>query len=232
MKRKRDSCQLEGRIFSLHVLVILGAGVALLGGNICRWGLSKAKADGLPSIADAAGSAQRPDGGKPLDSSNPELPESPEREGVFYQPGNGQWIELREAQASESKAGDIDRYLMTAGLAGLSATYIYSGAHADFQIKEKRPTFHLCGSNDSKNAIIVQLTRKQDSRTIQTNSGEASSDNRMGYRRPDLFRVSLSAVSSGCFSAKSDLELEPGEYLLSVGSSASAYDFGIAEASR
>jgi hypothetical protein len=165
----------------------------------------------------------------PADSKSPEAPELPAREGVFYQPGNGQRIELRKAQASNSKAGDIDRYLMTAGLEGLGATYTYSGGRAILQVKEKKPTFHVCGSIGNKGAIIVRLTRKQDSRTIQTNSGEASSDNRMGYRRSDLFRVSLNAESNGCFSAKPELELKPGEYMFSMGSSPSAYDFGIVE---
>jgi|WetSurMetagenome_2_1015567.scaffolds.fasta_scaffold24131_3 hypothetical protein len=208
------------------VLLLLGAGIALLGGNTCRWCFSKPKADGQTVFADAPGTAQRTDGSFPAGSLSPEVPA---REGVFYQSGEGKRIELRKTQAAESKAGDIDKYLITAGLAGLGATYIYSGEHADLQIKEKKPTFYLCGSIEGKDAIIVQLTRKKDSRTVQTNSGEASSDNRMGYRRSDLFRVSLSDESNGCFSAKPDLELKPGEYLLGIGSSPSTYDFGIAE---
>ena len=215
-----------------HVLVILGAGVALLGGSIGRPCLSKSKAEEPPAIAEVLGSVQPLAGGMPADSISAESPESPAREGVFYKPAGGAGIEIPKAQASESRAGDIDRYLITAGLAGLSGTYIYSGESADLQIKEKKPAFLICGSIDSKDAIIVQLTRKQGNRTIQTNSEEARSDNRMGYRMSDLFRLSLTAGAGGCIAAKPDLELKPGEYLLSMGASPSAYDFGIAEESK
>jgi hypothetical protein len=213
------------------MLIILGVGLVFLGANVCPFCLSMEKAEGQPTGAPAADGTQRIDDSMPAGSMTPGVPGYAAREGIFYDPGNSPWIELSKAQALESKAGNIDKYLMTAGLSGLNATHIYSKEHADIQIKETKPTFHLCGSLESKDAIIVQLTRRQDSRSIQTNSGEASSDNRMGYRRSDLFRVSLSAEPSGCISAKADLELKPGEYLLSVGSSPSAYDFGIAEKS-
>ncbi len=216
----------------LNVLAILMAGIAFLSGSCPAWGLSTAQAGGQNTRA-AGARPQLIDDRMPAGTSQAEAGSVQAPAGVFYRPDNGGQIEMRKTQASESKAGDIDRFLMNAGLGGLNATYIYAGGRADLQIKEKKPVFRICGTGVGKDAVIVQLTQKKDSRTIQTNSAEASSDNRMGYRRSDIFRLSLSAADrEGCHAAKPDLELKPGEYLLSIGSSLSTYDFGITAESK
>jgi hypothetical protein len=154
----------------------------------------------------------------------------PPEEGVFYHQSNGSWIKLKKALAAESKTGSVGRYLMSDGLAGLNTTYIYRGEHAELQIVGRRPTLYVRGSNYSKEAVIVQLARKRESREMQTSSDEASSDNKAGYKRKDISRVSISALSRDCFAVTPDLELRPGEYLLSIGSPPTTFDFGIVDA--
>ncbi len=151
----------------------------------------------------------------------------PEGNGVFVRSGAGGWIKLERAKTDDSKAHGMGRFLETDGLSGLNMTLEYHGTRAAIQISERRPTFHVRGIGSAKEALIVQLTRKKDSREVKIDTTEASSDNKVGFKRGEIRRVATASLSKTAFTVVPDLELKPGEYLLVLGDATAIFDFGV-----
>jgi len=149
--------------------------------------------------------------------------------GVRYRRNNKEWVELEPGKLLSTTTKGIPKFLATVGLSGLNLIYVYQGARASLQIADKRPTFHVCGPDFAREALIVQLTTRETAREIQTVSDAATYDNKPGFRQSDIRRTVLTPISDRCFAVTPEATLKTGEYLLVLGSVTSAYEFGITQ---
>jgi hypothetical protein len=80
--------------------------------------------------------------------------------------------------------------------------------------------------------MIVQLSRRKDSRTVESSSSAAAVDNKGGFKQKDIRNVTVTINTDDSFSVTPSAELKPGEYLLLFGHTDLAFDFGIQPAKK
>jgi hypothetical protein len=151
----------------------------------------------------------------------------PAAAGVYYRQAYAKWIKLEPAPMADMKTKGMGRFIETDGLSNLGMTVVFKGAAASMQISTPQPTFYVRGVGSAKDAIIIQLTRREDSRTIQASSSAASVGNKGGFKKEDIRRVTVIAYSDDSFSATPDEDLKAGEYLLAFAYATAGFDFGI-----
>ncbi len=156
------------------------------------------------------------------------IPGMPTAPGAYYHQDDAKWVRLESPTASRSKTKGMGMFIETAGLSNLDMTTIYRGAHAATQIPDAQPTFYVRDLGSATDAVIVQLTQKKDSRSLQTSSSDATVDNKGGFKKAAIRKVKVSVYSDNSFSITPEDELKPGEYLLAFGNSDVSFDFGIA----
>jgi hypothetical protein len=155
------------------------------------------------------------------------VPGLPEAAGIYFRQENAEWTKLQTAATAAMKSKGMDEFLETDGYTNLDMLITYEGAQAKLQIAMPRPTFYVRGTGSSKDAMIVLLTRKKDSRTVQTASSAATVENRAGFKRGEVQNVAVTIYSDNSFSVTPEQDLKPGEYALVFGFANVAYDFGI-----
>jgi hypothetical protein len=151
----------------------------------------------------------------------------PDGNGVFFREGTSGWTRLEHAKMEDSRAHGMGHFIDTNGMTRLSVTLSYSGAQAAIQISSPKPTFFVRGMGSAREALIVQVTRKKDSREAKVDSTEATFDNKMGFKRGEIHRVTTSPLSKTSFTVIPDERLKPGEYLLVLGGDDTVFDFGV-----
>lgn len=157
------------------------------------------------------------------------IPGMPAAPGAYYRQDDAKWMRLESPAPSRSKTKGMGMFIETAGLSNLDMTTLYRGTHAAAQIPDPRPTFYLREVGSAKDAVIVQLTQKKDSRSIQTSSSDATVDNKGGFKKGAIRKVKVSIYSDNSFSVTPEDELKPGEYLLAFGNSDVTFDFGVTD---
>lgn len=162
----------------------------------------------------------------------PPVPGMPKAEGVYYRQGPDTWIKLEPAPPLSSRMGGLDAYLQTEGLTNLDVDYVYPGGQASLHITETRPTFYVRGVAPAQDALVVRLTRRKDSRTVQTESSASMVGNKGGFKKRAIHTVTVVPYSDGSASITPDEELQPGEYLLAFGYATLSFDFGISKARK
>jgi hypothetical protein len=155
------------------------------------------------------------------------VPGLPAEEGVYYHPDSAKWIRLAPAPIADTKTRGLEAYIETDGLTNLKMSVVCRGAQASLRISNPRPTFYVRGIGPSGDMMLVQFTRKKDSRTIRTSSVDSTVTNKAGFRRTDIRKLQLTEYADGTFSATPEKDLKKGEYLLVFGSAAAGFDFGI-----
>ena len=112
----------------------------------------------------------------------------------------------------------------------LTATFIYDGEAskgAPLQITTPRPAFYARGAGFAQDAVIAQLSRAKDSRTLQTVSSAGGAGNKLGVRKNELRNSTVTVYADDSFSIVPDEDLKPGEYMLLFGNANTGYDFGV-----
>lgn len=160
----------------------------------------------------------------PKPAPPPGMPVTP---GVYFRQGDAQWIKLEPASMADMKSKGMEQFMDTYGYFNLDLTVTYTGAQAAAQIPVPRPVFYVRGVGSSKEAMIVQLTRKKDSRTIRTSSSAATTENKGGFKKQEIQNVTVTVYSDESFSVAPEDDLKPGEYLLVFGYANAGFDFGI-----
>jgi hypothetical protein len=155
------------------------------------------------------------------------VPGLPEAAGVYFRQSNTVWIKLETAVMAAMKSKGMGEYLETAGYTSLDMLVTYAGAQAKVQFPVPKPIFYVRGAGSSKDAMIVSLTRKKDSRTVQTATSAATVENRAGFKKDEIRSVIVTVYSDNSFSVTPEQNLKPGEYALVFGFANAAYDFGI-----
>jgi hypothetical protein len=153
-----------------------------------------------------------------------DLPAAP---GVYHRQDGARWAVIEPAVIADTKTKGMDLFLETGGFYSPDLTVIYQGAQAPTPIPETRPVFYVRGIGSAKDAVIVLLTRKKDSRTLQTSAAAAASDNKGGFVKKDIRNVTVTVFSDNSFAVTPDDPLKPGEYLLLLGLAHAGFDFGV-----
>jgi hypothetical protein len=155
------------------------------------------------------------------------VPGLPTEEGVYYRPDGAKWVHLAPAPVADTKTRGLGMYIETDGLTNLEMSIVCRGAQASLRISNPKPTFYVRGIGPSNDMMLVQLTRKKNSRTIRTSSSDSTVTNKEGFRRTDVRKLKLTEYTDGTYSATPEENLKKGEYLLVFGTATAGFDFGI-----
>jgi len=154
----------------------------------------------------------------------PDLPAAP---GVYHRQDGARWAMIAPAVIADTKTKGMSLFLETGGFYNPDLTVIYRGTRAPTQIPETRPVFYVRAVGSAKDAVIVRLTGKKDSRTLQTSAASAGTDNKGGFVKKDIRNVTVTVFSDNSFAITPDDPLKPGEYLLLLGLAHAGFDFGV-----
>lgn len=154
-------------------------------------------------------------------------PGMPAAAGVYYRENSGKWLKLDPAFVDESKAKGMGTYMETEGLSGLGLNYVYLGISAPLQLPDPRATFYFRGVGSAEQVQLVRLSQGKQNRTVRTSSTDVSVGNRGGFKRSEIRPVAAIVFSDGAFSVTPEIDLKPGEYLITLGSAMKGFDFGV-----
>ena len=154
----------------------------------------------------------------------PGVPDAP---GVYLQQDGKNWTSLQKAAISATKADGLDLFVATGGFTDLALEAVIQGAKASVRLFTPRPMLYVRGAGSPEDLALIQLSRKKQSRTFRTSSGDSTLGNKAGFRKEDIRKLSARAYSDGTFSVIPDTDLKPGEYLLVFRDAGNSFDFGI-----
>jgi hypothetical protein len=161
-------------------------------------------------------------------NDDPSLAGLSDQPGVYYKAPAG-WARLDTASPPRVKTNGVAKTFLTWGIAPATAAHVYSGAQASLQAAERKPGFYVRGFTVSdRTALIVRVEKKSRDREVRIGSLSAFNA-RTGYREQDARKVKVTSIAGDVSIITPETELEPGEYILLLDSSASdyAYDFGV-----
>jgi hypothetical protein len=171
--------------------------------------------------------AQKPAAAEATITTGNATEEPPAEPGVYYKAQTG-WVRLEEASAAEVKTKGMKTTMLTQGISATRIAEVYPGAQAQLRISEGKPTFYVRGfAVSDKDAVIVRLEKKSDHREVAVASVSAFNA-KAGYTERDICKVKIARASSDLTVITPESELDPGEYLLSLATLESGYDFQIA----
>jgi hypothetical protein len=155
------------------------------------------------------------------------VPGMPAASGVYFRQDESKWLQLEHAAMAEMKTKGMGLFVATDGLSSLGMTTVYQGSKAPVQISSLHPVFYVRSVGSPQDAMIVQLTQKKDTRTIQASTSASTLENKGGFKKEAVRKVAVTVYSDNSFSVTPIEELKPGEYLLVFGYADAGFDFGI-----
>lgn len=168
-----------------------------------------------------------------LSAQTPAIPGNPPTAtGVYYHQSEAGWITLARAIVTDTRTHGMERFLDTHGWSNLTRTIVFRGAASSVRIPDRRPTFYVRGIGSAGDVLIVELKKKEDTREVQASSANASVNNKEGFKRGSIYRVTAEPLAKDCYSVTPEEDLKPGEYLLVFSHADNAYDFGIPSGPR
>jgi hypothetical protein len=186
-----------------------------------------------------------------LQSSKPVgIPEKPEASGIYYLQNGAHWIRLQHASIDKMKTKGMDLFVETGGYTNLGMDTIYRGAKAALRLSIAKPTFFVRAAHApeagapeagapeagapeagaTKDAMLVRLSQKKDTRIFHASSADSSVENKGGFKSGATRKVAVTEYPDHSFTLTPEENLSPGEYLLVFGSGTSGFDFGIDKA--
>jgi hypothetical protein len=154
-------------------------------------------------------------------------PDIPEKSGVYFRQNSAGWTSLQPAVVSDSKTKGMGLFVYSGGYTNFDVDITCPGARASTRISMPKPVFYARGVGSAKDAMIIRLTQKKDSRVFKTSFSNVTVENKGGFRKSDIQKLITAENADGTFSITPEKELAPGEYLLVLGSSVGGFDFGI-----
>jgi hypothetical protein len=151
----------------------------------------------------------------------------PEAPGVYLLQNNSSWLALQTAVVSDADAKGLDMFVYTGGYTDMGMHIACRGPHASLRVPIEKPTFHVRKIGALKDASIIRLSVRKDSRVFKTSYSNVSVDNKGGFDKRDIFKLIASENTDGSFSVIPERALPPGEYILVFGNALATYDFGV-----
>jgi hypothetical protein len=157
----------------------------------------------------------------------PSLPTVPEAPGVYYLQNDAGWTALKPAVVSDADAKGLDMFVYTGGYTDMGMHIACLGPRASTRLQIKKPVFSVRKVGSIKDASIIRLAVKKNSRVFKTSFSNVSVDNKGGFDRRDLFKVAVLENPDGSYAVTPEKPLPPGEYIIVFGNAAATYDFGV-----
>jgi hypothetical protein len=154
----------------------------------------------------------------------------PEKSGVYFRQHDTDWVNLQPVVIADSKTKGMELFVYSGGYTNLDIDITCPGAKAFLRLSVPKPAFYSRGVGSPKDAMLVRLTQKKDSRVCKTSFSNVTVDNKAGFRKADIQKLETAQYPDGSFSVAPAKELAPGEYLLVFSNSVSGFDFGIDKA--
>ena len=154
-------------------------------------------------------------------------PAVPEASGVYYRQNDTNWIRLQPAVVSNANAKGMELFVYTGGYTDMAMNIICPGPRASVRIPLQKPTLYVRGIGSAKDAMLVRLKKKRDSRELKTAFSKVTVENKGGFNKRDIYKLTAAEYPEGFFSVSPEKALPAGEYLLVFGNALTAYDFGI-----
>jgi hypothetical protein len=155
------------------------------------------------------------------------LSDFPTASGVYYRQGDAMWIPLQPASMGKMTTKGMELFVETGGYNNLGMSLVCRGAKAVLRIPAPKPTFFVRASGSPQDAMLIRLSQKKDTRFFDASSANVSVENKAGFKPNDMRRVAVTEYPDHSFTLTPEKDLNPGEYLLVFGSTASGFDFGI-----
>jgi hypothetical protein len=156
----------------------------------------------------------------------PPFGDLPPASGVYFRK-DAYWQQLKTAALSGAKTKGLTQYIQTDGYIPFQTDLTCINPRSEFRISSTKPIFYVRGVGSPTDAMILQFSRKKDSRYIEASPSDATIDNKGGFSRETIRKVKTVSFSDKSFSVTPVQELKPGEYLLIFGGTAAGYDFGV-----
>jgi hypothetical protein len=147
--------------------------------------------------------------------------------GVYYHRGETRWVALTRPVLAETRTAGMEHFLDTYGWSNLNRTIVFQGAAAGIRIPDPKPTFYIRGIGSAQDVLIAQLTARKDSREIRADSTSASVNNKEGFKRGSIYRLTATVLAKDLYSVTPEQNLKPGEYLLVFGHAETSFEFGV-----
>jgi hypothetical protein len=157
-------------------------------------------------------------------------PDLPEARGIYYRHDSSNWIPLQPAVIADANAKGLELFVNTGGYTDMGMNIACRGSRASLRVLQPNPTFYVRGIGSIKDAMLIRLKRKKNSRVFETSYSRVTVENKGGFDKRDIYKLTESEYADGSFSIQPEEALPRGEYLLVFGNASTAYDFGIDKA--
>ena len=155
------------------------------------------------------------------------VPGIPDLPGVHIRKDDASWISLQKASFAKTETKGLDLFIQTGGYTSLDLEVVCPGARAATRLTTPRPVFYVRDAGPSNDVMVIQLTRKKDSRSFRKSSADTTIENKEGLRKKDIRKAAVTKYPDGTFSITPEVDLKPGEYLLALGNTSLSFDFGV-----
>jgi hypothetical protein len=155
------------------------------------------------------------------------VPDVPDATGVYYRQSDGSLGNIPKAPVVDAKTKGIGLFVDSGGYTNLGTDVVCAGAKASTRVPGPRPTIYVRGLGPSGDVLLIHLTSRKTTRTFHKSSGDSTIENKVGARKSDIRKTTVTAFSETLFAISPDVDLTPGEYLLVVGQPDASFDFGI-----
>jgi hypothetical protein len=150
--------------------------------------------------------------------------------GIYYRQNDTNWIRLQPAAVSNANTKGMEFFVFSGGYTDMAMTITCPGPRASVRITLQKPTLYIRGIGLAKDAMLVRLKKKRDSRELKTAFSKVTVENKGGFNKQDIYKLTATEYPDGFFSVSPGKALPAGEYLLVFGNASTAYDFGIDKA--
>ena len=157
-------------------------------------------------------------------------PAVPEDSGIYYRQNDTNWIRLQPAAVSNANTKGMEFFVFSGGYTDMAMNITCPGPRASVRITLQKPTLYVRGIGLAKDAMLVRLKKKKDSRELKTAFSKVTVENKGGFNKRDIYKLTATEYPDGFFSVSPEKALPAGEYLLVFGNASTAYDFGIDKA--
>ena len=154
-------------------------------------------------------------------------PAVPSALGVYYLQDDKTWISFPKATFSETRANGLDLFVETGGWSNLGMESACPGARSLARISSPRPIFYVREVVAPDKIMLIQLTRKKNSRIFHKSTAHITVENAEGFPKEEIRKVAVANDSHGILTVTPAADLKPGEFLLVLGNTTLSFDFGI-----
>ena len=145
----------------------------------------------------------------------------------YFKDGDN-WALMHPASVRGANTRGFDMFIYTGGYTDLGMDVTFDNPKAPLRILSKTPEFMIHSTGDDEvEPVLVRLQKKKDRRVCRAKLSATAVDNRYGFHKSDIVRITVTVNSDNSVLVRPEQRLKAGEYLLVLDAPASGWDFGI-----